>query len=73
MVSWLRSDVGKQVDDAGKYNPQNVNLILPSDRTLKKHGPVIDPYGSLAPEKVNKVIMGLPEGKNEGENFWREI
>jgi len=65
MVSWLRSDVGKQVDDDGKYNPENVNFILPSVRTLRKHGPVIDPYGSLVREKVNKVVIGLPKGKKK--------
>ena len=66
LVSWLRSDVGQRVDDDGKYNPHNVNMILPSVRTLRKHGPVIDPYGSLAREKVDKVIIGLPKGEKEG-------
>jgi len=78
-VSWLRSDVGKQVDDDGNYNPDNANFILPSTRTLKKHGPVVDPYGSLARDKVNNVVIGLPKGEKKKKErkknffFWREI
>lgn len=65
-MSWLRSDVGKNVDDH-KYNPHHVNMILPSPRTLRKYGPVVDPYGSLAREKVNKVVIGLPKGQRRKE------
>jgi len=63
LVEWLRGAGGKKADESGHYSPENLNIILPSTRTLRGYGPVPQPYGSLKEDSVQKVIEGLPKGK----------
>jgi len=48
-----------------KYDYFNKGNLGPSPRTLRKYGPVVDPYGSLAREKVDKVVIGLLKGQRK--------
>lgn len=57
LIDWMRGNTGKD----GNYSVDEIGLILPSARTLRKCGPVSQPYDSLSLSNLEKVISGIPK------------